>query len=895
MIDENPRRIAPNPLVLNQMADRLATSLGARYRVERELGVGGMATVYLATDLKHDRNVAIKVLKPELAAVLGAERFVVEIKTTAALQHPHILPLFDSGEADGQLFYVMPYIEGETIRDKLNRETQFGVDEAVRIAREVADALDYAHRHGVIHRDIKPENILLHDGRAMVMDFGIALAVSAAAGGRMTETGLSLGTPHYMSPEQATAEKEITPRSDIYSLASVLYEMLTGEPPHTAGSAQGVIMKIITDVPRPAEELRKNVPSNVSAALSKALEKLPADRFENAKAFGDALANPTFTISSASAGGRTRVMPRGVPPWLFIAVSGVAAASLIAAAWAFRRPPSVLPAPSARFALELPDSQTIASVAASSIAIAPDGSEIVYTGASSTVGRVLYRRRLDDLTVREVPGTSGVLGNIFSPNGELAFVKADRALTLLPRDGRPVTKIVDDAGRVSWGDGDVIAFIRGSSLWRTNSSGNPVTRLTTVDSAAGEGDTWPFVLPGGKAILFNKYREARMTSELDAFVVRVADGKVTRLGIKGSNPRYVSSGHVLVAQSDGSILAAPFDLNTLEVRGAPVRVLEGVFVRPNGAALYDVSRNGVLAYVAAGETQRAVIVDRDGHEQDVGFGDGMYAHPRVSPNGERVAIERSEGAGNDIWVATLATRQVVRLTRDGRSSSPEWSADGTRVGWIHADSTGATIRWQRADGSGTAETIPTPKRALFRFTFTPEGKSVVAVVGGPFRHDIVLFSIDGSSAPRTLVNSDADELQPSISPDGRWMLYTSNETGRSEVFVVSVVDPSTRLQITTDGGAEPAWRGDGHSLVERSGSAFVSISLRFTSGVEVTRRDSMFTYKYLRGSPDRGFDVDRQTGGLVALARTGSTHDRIIVVTGWLDELKTRANPSAKP
>ena len=204
------------------IAPRLSAALADRYRIDRELGQGGMATVYLAQDLRHDRSVAVKVLRPELAAVLGADRFVVEIKTTAALQHPHILPLFDSGSADGFLYYVMPYIQGETLRAKLDRETQLGIDEAVRITREVADALDYAHRHGVIHRDIKPENILLHDGRPMVADFGIALAVSAAAGGRMTETGMSLGTPHYMSPEQATADKEISARSDVYSLASVL-------------------------------------------------------------------------------------------------------------------------------------------------------------------------------------------------------------------------------------------------------------------------------------------------------------------------------------------------------------------------------------------------------------------------------------------------------------------------------------------------------------------------------------------------------------------------------------------------------------------------------------------------------------------------------------------------
>src|SRR5512141_772801 len=211
--------------------ERLSAALSDRYTIERELGAGGMATVYLAHDIKHDRKVALKVLKPELAAVLGSDRFVVEIKTTAALQHPHILPLFDSGTADGFLYYVMPFIDGETLRSKLDRETQLGIEEAIRITTQVADALDYAHRHGVIHRDIKPENILLHDGRPMVADFGIALALSAAAGGRMTETGMSLGTPHYMSPEQATADKELTGRSDIYSLASVLYEMLAGQPP----------------------------------------------------------------------------------------------------------------------------------------------------------------------------------------------------------------------------------------------------------------------------------------------------------------------------------------------------------------------------------------------------------------------------------------------------------------------------------------------------------------------------------------------------------------------------------------------------------------------------------------------------------------------------------------
>jgi len=327
---------------MTSQTDRLSAALAGRYRIERELGAGGMATVYLAHDLKHDRQVALKVLKPELAAVLGAERCAVEIKTTASLQHPHILPLFDSGTADGFLFYVMPFVQGETLRDRLNRETQLGVDDAVRITVDVTDALQYAHEHGVIHRDIKPENILLANGRPMVADFGIALAVSAAAGGRMTETGLSLGTPHYMSPEQATADKDITGRSDIYSLASVLYESLAGDPPHTGASAQAIIMKIIAEPVQRVTALRKNVPDNVADALEKGIEKLPADRFATASEFAEALKNPSFRVAgtgarsalAAAAGARS-------PLVLALAATTVVATGL--AAWGWMRPQPVPP------------------------------------------------------------------------------------------------------------------------------------------------------------------------------------------------------------------------------------------------------------------------------------------------------------------------------------------------------------------------------------------------------------------------------------------------------------------------------------------------------------------------------------------------------------------------
>ncbi|MEO7520343.1 MAG: protein kinase [Gemmatimonas sp.] len=274
---------------MNSPLERLAAALADRYALQRELGAGGMATVYLAHDLKHDRDVAIKVLHPDLGAALGGERFLSEIRTTARLQHPHILPLLDSGDADSLLYYVMPLVTGETLRARLEREKQLPIDDALLIAREVADALGYAHGVGIIHRDIKPENILLQNGHALVADFGIALAVQSAGGARMTQTGLSLGTPQYMSPEQAMGERTIDARSDIYALGAVTYEMLTGDPPFTGSTVQSIVAKVMTEKPALIRTTRDTVPFAAERAVLKALSKLPADRPASAQAFSDAL------------------------------------------------------------------------------------------------------------------------------------------------------------------------------------------------------------------------------------------------------------------------------------------------------------------------------------------------------------------------------------------------------------------------------------------------------------------------------------------------------------------------------------------------------------------------------------------------------------------------------
>ncbi len=661
-------------------AERLSAALSDRYRIEQELGQGGMATVYLAEDLRHDRKVAIKVLKPELAAVLGAERFVVEIKTTASLQHPHILPLFDSGTADGFLFYVMPCIKGETIREKLNRETQFGVEEAVRIAREVADALDYAHRHGVIHRDIKPENILLHDGRAIVMDFGIALALSAAAGGRMTETGLSLGTPHYMSPEQATADKEITGRSDVYSLASVLYEMLAGQPPHIGGSAQQVIMKIIAEPVDAVTRYRKAVPPNVAAALARALEKLPADRFDTARAFADALTNRAFVVTGEAVQTSVASLDRRWRARFYALAAGSAIilVSVMVAVWrvAARRPD----APVTRLDLSLGGVTVSAN---SDVVVSPDGTMLAFAGIVNGE-QAIYLRRFDGAPdFRMLPGTEGADGSpTFSPDSRwIAFRRqSDYQLVKMALQGSGTAAIAQGVRTVfpfaHWGTTDHIVLHGGTPvgpiLVRADGSGKPDTLgLPGVYRAS-------FLLPDRSGLLY--------TRGDSVFVLNLRTRASSLLVASGRQPWYVTSGHLLYVTGTGGIAAVEFDLQKHRITGTAATVIERVratlLVRG-----YSVSANGVVVYhegasmLGGAYPSHLILATLQGRADTLRLPPGRRTVPRFSPNGRMIAYEFTAGRGTDtdLYTFDLVTGTNTRITFDGDNDDPVWSPDGTRL------------------------------------------------------------------------------------------------------------------------------------------------------------------------------------------------------------------------
>ncbi|HET8625557.1 MAG TPA: protein kinase [Gemmatimonadales bacterium] len=876
-----------------QQLERLTGTLADRYRVEGELGQGGMATVYLAEDLRHKRRVALKVLKPELAAVLGAERFVQEITTTAALQHPHILPLFDSGTADGLLYYVMPYIEGETLRTKLNRETQLGIEEALRITTEVADALDYAHRHGVIHRDIKPENILLHDGRPMVADFGIALAVSAAAGGRMTETGLSLGTPHYMSPEQATAEKEITARSDIYSLAAVLYEMLSGNPPHTGASAQQIIMKIVTEDAADITRLRKSVPSHVAAALAKALEKLPADRFARASDFSAALGNTTYAATTHS--GRRTVQVRGGAAVAgrprrtaaLAAAVGLACTGLgLAAGWLLWRPkPPARPPIVSRHAMLLPDSAAlIADATGTVVAIARDGSAFAYVS-----GLGLMLRFADRLEFVPVAGGRRAVVPFFSPDGQWLGYQTGSALVKVPLAGGTPIRICDSCTGYTfdWGTDDTVRYYtappgepQARVLMAVSARGGRPYELARPDSGSGEQFRSPILLPGRRTVLFAVFNGR--VSRLAALDLRT--GAITRFDQPGFSPQWVETGFVVLGNPDGTLNALPFDADRVRPTGPPVIITREVGQLDPYLSRAAVSASGSIVYVQLGKSspRQLMLVSRTGQTTPLAVAPRAVANPRFSPDGRRVAVDIADpaGGGRDVWVLDVAQRTWSRLTTDGISGRPVWTPDGRRLVY----SSNADLWWIAADGSGRPESLLVTDGSRFAGTVTPDGRAVVFQEASSSNDGIRLLAFDSAPAARTIMAAAFGESAPDLSPDGRWLAYQSDETGQMEVYVRPLQESGARVPVSHGGGTEPAWARSGRELFYRSGDSVWVASVAASPAFMLTARRFLFAGSFLRGGVFREYDVTPDDSRLLMISG-GAAQSTLIGLQGVFDRL----------
>jgi Tol biopolymer transport system component/tRNA A-37 threonylcarbamoyl transferase component Bud32 len=894
--------------------NRLAGALSDRYRLERELGQGGMATVYLAEDLKHDRKVAVKVLRPELAAIIGAERFLSEIKTTANLQHPHILPLHDSGEADGFLFYVMPYVEGETVRDRISREKQLPVADAVRITTEVAAALDYAHRHGVIHRDIKPENILLHDGSALVADFGIALAASKAGGTRMTETGMSLGTPHYMSPEQAMGEREITGRSDVYALGCVLYEMLTGDPPFTGSTAQAIVARVVTEHPRSLTSQRHTIPANIEAAVLTALEKLPADRFASAAEFAAALGNSGYASKTAALTVSAGPTPRNAVRLRRVATGSATAAVLLGAlaAWGWLRPAPEEPV--VRYSLGLPPEQAMRQgVLGVNLAISPDGRRIVYVGPGEGADQLWLRER-DRLDATPLAGTEGAHSPYFSPDGKrIAFSSTlNVQLKVIDATGGPPITLASPGtgagGGGAWGPDGWIYFDAIGGLKRIRADGSTAERAVPLDSAAGElGHAWPDALPNGKGLIYRSRHNLNANDfDLVAFDFATRERHVLTKGLLG---RYVAPGYLVYLRVDGAVLAAPFDQDHFKLTGPAVPLFEGVMTKPFGSADLAISRSGTLLYVPGLASTGAgvaeiVRVTREGAvaplDPPVVYNYSANRALSLSPDGKRVAIDVVGTSTPDIWVKQLPAGPLSRLTFSPRGATrPRWTADGRYVVYIASTDSGPPGVWkQRADGSAAPEQVwRVPKRPITEAIYSSDGQWLVYRMNADSgNRDVYGIRPARDTVPTPLLTGPYREQGAALSPDGKWLAYTSDESGREEIYVRPFPNTAAgRWQISTAGGAAARWAHSGRELFYEAPSGDMMV-------VPVTPGPS-----FANGAPRRLFQF---TSGLVAsidvplydltpddreflMVRLATVNQapgagQLVVVDHWTEELKAK-------
>ena len=873
-------------------AARLASSLADRYRLGRELGQGGMATVYLAEDLKHGRKVAIKVLHPELSAVLGSERFLGEIKVTANLQHPHILGLIDSGEADGLLYYVMPYVAGESLRARLQREKQLPVEDALRLAREVASALDYAHRQGVVHRDIKPENTLLQDGAALVADFGIALAVEQAGGHRMTQTGMSLGTPAYMSPEQAMGERVIGPRSDVYALGAMTYEMLAGEPPFTGPTSQAIVAKVLTEQAPPLRTKRPTVPLAAESAIHTALQKIPADRWGTAREFSDALTGSSSshstsapTIPLATARAPAAGAARSAFSWLGWVAAGLVS---VLAAWALLRPrPEVPPSRLAILAPGLGGSG--ASSAQRQLTFEPDGQGLVYTLMGGDGDVRLVRQALDAEAPTPIPGAVRLSSPLVSPDGRylVATQAVMNQVLRLPLDGGTPELMVRQVLRT-----DDAAWAPNGSLWFTGTGSiGEVVGDSLVGRVPGDQYVLQQILEDGRTALVIRSRvgttggpvllvDLETRAETPLLGTPVVEARVTR-------------GFLVFVLQGGNLQAAPFDQDGRQLTGAPVTVGTNVAVTGTSIAQFAVAGNGNVAYVPE-EPASLVFVDRTGSSRSVTAERRNYHHPMFSPDGRRLLLDFTSIEGRNVWVMALGEGTLSRASFDRDGHDATWTPDGRFITYIspinRADGVTLVLLRKPPGSAEPPDTLLLSRSLAYTGVWLRDGSALVTTATdlrrqdsaqGGIRTDAAIVRNAGKGPIEPLVASPFTEQYVAASPDGRWISFVSDQSGRDEVYVRDLAGEHDQVLVSLDGGNEPVWGPDGRELFYRENRPtdpyLVAAGIATTPDLRVTGRKRLFPIGDIVGTaPHANYDISPDGKTFVMVRRSPAA--RIVVI-----------------
>jgi eukaryotic-like serine/threonine-protein kinase len=827
----------------------------AHYRATARLGAGGMGEVYRATDARLGREVALKVLRSDLAQdVEGRARFEREARLLAGLQHSNIAVVHGFEEAEGVRALVMELVEGPTLADRV-AQGPLPLEEALPIARQVAEALEYAHEHGIVHRDLKPANVkVTPDGVVKVLDFGLAKAVERELGPReagasptltaaSTAAGVILGTAAYMSPEQARG-KPVDRRTDVWAFGCLLYEILSGRRAF-AGDTVTDTLATILHVEPDWSALPAKTPATLRQLLKRCVEK---DQRRRLQAIGEARLLLEELIQT-SATGRIAPITEEVPatappggdrrrlPWVAGALLGGLLLGALGAGLLRRAPEK----PVSWLFLDLAPAEHLGEGRPrfQAFALSPDGRRIAFTGERA--GKVdLYLRSLDRAEATVVPGTSGALSPFFSPDGRWLGFLADDALKKVAVEGGPVTTIAalakgDQRGSsqvppgrdvygVAWGEGDRIFIGRfADGIWEVSASGGTPIRSTTIE---GKSDTYahrlPQPLPGRRGLLFTRCRNLNGDSDV---AVLPESGEERVLVESASDGRFVAPGH-LVFVREGVLHTAPFDLSRLAVTGPAVPVLEGVLhstgsgspARNSGAAQFAVSPSGTLVFARGGaqplSRTRPVWLDRRGQAEPLKLPEGYYARPRLSPDGSRLAVTHTAEGRREttrIWVLDLARGAFSPVPGEG-FSSPVWTADGKRLVFRGTKPPG--LYWAPADGTGEPELLREARGGVQMGSVSPDGALLAYVDRAPeTSQDIWLLPLAGDRTPRPWLKTSASENHPELSPDGRWMAYSSNVSGRSEVYVQPFPGPEgSRHQVSLSGGQAPLWSRDGREL-----------------------------------------------------------------------------------
>ena len=910
------------------------TRLG-QYEILDPIGAGGMGEVYRARDTQLHRDVAIKVL-PELFAA-DAERlarFTREAQTLAALNHPniaHIHGLEGDGSPGKQRALVMELVDGEDLSTVIARGP-LPVGEALPIARQIADALEAAHDIGIIHRDLKPANVKVRaDGTVKVLDFGLAKAVGSPAAGPFgsdasngatltspaaaTGMGFILGTAAYMSPEQARG-KPVDRRADIWAFGVVLYEMLVGGRPFEGHTVSDLVASVIKERV-PLEHLPPDVPSSVRGLIGRCLEKDAKLRLRDIGEARILLSGPTESgagpVMDVTPAGRSRQVNR------FLVASSLLLALALAASllWMWRRSVTAM-AEVVRFEVLPPDTSAVTLTVRPSLAISPDGSTIAYTASSSMGVALLYVRRRDAVESRPVAGTEEASNPVFSPDGRSVALVAGKKLVRVPLDGQilPLTTVNDPRG-LTWLDAGTIVYSTDAAggLMRISADGGEPTPVTTLNTEKRErSHRWPNALPGGKAVLFTVGTESSPddydSSDIEAVTIATGERQVVLRG--ASMAAYSPSGHLIVTRG-GTLFAAPFDADRQQVTGNLVPVVQGVMGdRTTGAVHFSVASNGTLAYVpgtSIGDEHVMVWVDlsaasapgnaRTTVTTSLDLPRAAYNDPAISPDGTRLAFVKGiTGTNADVWIYDFGRQSTTRLTFDERNAAPTWSADGRTIYYSSIVSSGskATIMRKPADGSREAEPVGSiPWRAYLRHLL-PDGTALVesTQINGSERSISRIRLTPGKSDPVALepiVATRADEYSTAVSPDDRWLAYSSDESGRPEVYVRDLSGSGGRWQISTGGGEEPHWSGDGRRLYYRRDEGLYAVTTETKNGFSAAVPQLVFRGAYsLRTDTGLTYDVDRKTGRLLMIRPVIDEKARtsVRVVLNWFVELKSK-------